>query len=460
MFGKLRRIHFVGIGGVGMSGIALLLHNLGFEVSGSDVKESDITRKLREFGIPVMIGHRSENSLGAEVLVYSSAVSRDNPEIASALTQRIPVIPRAEMLAELMRMKFSVAVAGTHGKTTVTSLIAALMMKGGLDPTTAIGGRIMGTEAGARLGRSEFMVAEADESDRSFLLLYPSIAVITNIEREHLDVYRNLAEIKRAFVEFANRVPFFGTVVAGIDSPAVRQVFPKFERKKISYGLTSKAELRATRVKLEAFRSSFLFSARGYEIGRFTINLAGLHNVQNALAALAVAMELGVNFEDCGQALETFSGVHRRLELRGEKDGITVMDDYGHHPTEIRVTLRALREAYPDRRIVVVFQPHRYTRTKFLGPEFGPAFADANVLVLLPIYAASETPIPGVTNEVIAEAAQNTSGGRLRIVKCEDAKAAVEWLSTNALKGDVVITQGAGNIWEIGRDFLKEKSEG
>jgi UDP-N-acetylmuramate--alanine ligase len=456
MFGRLRRVHFVGIGGIGMSGIALLLHNQGLEVSGSDVKESEVTRKLAENGIEVSIGHKADNCLGADVLVYSSAVSRDNPEILCARMQNIPVIPRAEMLAELMRLKFSIGVSGTHGKTTVTSLIAAVLEQAGLDPTTVIGGRIMGTEAGARLGRSEYLVAEADESDRSFLMLYPAIAVMTNIEREHLDVYRNLNEIKRAFLEFANRVPFYGTVIAGTDSKAVRQIFPKFLRKKVSYGFRRDAELRASKVRLEAFRTSFLFSLHGKEVGEFKLNLGGSHNVQNALATLGVAIELGIDLSVCARSFESFTGVHRRLELRGEKSGVTVMDDYGHHPTEINVTLKALRQAFPERRIIVVFQPHRYTRTKFLAGEFGISFKDANLVLLLPIYAASEPAIPGVTSALIADEIRRTMGESFPVQQVESAGAAVEWLKNNVKTQDVVITQGAGNIWEIGRDLLAQ----
>jgi UDP-N-acetylmuramate--alanine ligase len=454
MLGKLRRVHFVGIGGVGMSGIALLLHNLGFDVSGSDVKESQVTRHLAGFGISVHIGHTAENCQGADVLVYSSAVSRDNPEILAATIQQIPVIARAEMLAELMRMKFSVAVSGTHGKTTVTSLTAAVLEQAGLDPTTVIGGRILGTEAGARLGQSEYLVAEADESDRSFLMLYPALAVITNIEREHLDVYRNLNELKRAFVEFANRVPFYGTVVAGIDSPAVRAILPRFQRRRTTYGRRRDADVRASKIQLLPFKSSFLLSVRGKEVDRFELNLGGMHNVENALAVLAVALELGVDLAVCSRVFAGFSGVHRRLELVGEKDGVKVMDDYGHHPTEIAVTLEALRQACPEQRIVVVFQPHRYTRTKLLAAEFGPAFKSANAIVMLPVYAASEPVIPGVSSETIAEQVRRTMGAGFPIVMVADHAAAVNWLAANTQPGDVVITQGAGNIWEIGRSFL------
>lgn len=320
-----------------------------------------------------------------------------------------------------------------------------------------IGGRIMGTEAGGhRLGRSEFLVAEADESDRSFLLLYPAIAVITNIEREHLDVYRNLNEIKRAFRQFANRVPFYGTVIAGIDSPAVRQILPGLVRRKVSYGIRRDAELRAKKIRLEPFRSIFAFAVRGKDVGEFRLNLGGTHNVQNALAALGVALELGIDLGVCGQVLAGFKGVHRRLEMQGEKDGVTVMDDYGHHPTEIARTLETLRQAYPERRIVIVFQPHRYTRTKLLAAEFGDVFRAANVLLLLPIYPASEPPIEGVTSGLIAEQVQAAMGDRLPVIRIESAGEAVKWLKDNVAQNDVVITQGAGNIWEIGRDLLAQ----
>jgi UDP-N-acetylmuramate--alanine ligase len=437
-----------------MSGIALLMHNLGFEVSGSDVRESDVTRLLNRYGIAVAIGHRAENVQSAEVLVFSSAVGRDNPEIMAAALERIPVIPRAEMLAELMRMKFSVAVSGTHGKTTVTSLIAAVLERGGLDPTTVIGGRILGTDAGARLGRSEYLVAEADESDRSFLLLFPTIAVITNIEREHLDIYRDLGEIRRAFREFADRVPFYGSVIAGIDSPPVRRIFGALLRKKTSFGLRRDADLRAVKIRHEPFRSSFSLVVRGEEVGRFRLNLGGVHNIQNALATLAVARELSVDLAVCGQVFETFSGVHRRLEKRGEKGGIVVIDDYGHHPTEIAVTLKTLRAAGPKRRIIVVFQPHRYTRTKALARDFGSAFRAADVLVLLPVYAASEPAIPGVSSGLIASEVRRVMGEQFPIESVESSRAAVEWLIRNVRPQDTVLTQGAGNIWEIGQQLL------
>lgn len=455
MFGKLRRVHFVGIGGVGMSGIALLLHNLGFEVSGSDVKESETTTMLRSSGITVHIGHRPENCMGADVIVYSSAVAPNNPELVSAKLHQIPVIPRAEMLAELMRMKYAIAVSGTHGKTTVTSLIAAVLEAAHLDPTTVIGGRILGTDAGARLGKGEYLVAEADESDRSFLILYPTLAVITNIEREHLDVYRNLGELKRAFVSFANRVPFYGMIVASADSPAVRQILPKFQRRFVSYGLHPTAYLRATRVMLRPFGASFRLVTPEGECGEFNLNLGGVHNVQNALAVLAIAMELGIDLEVCARVFETFTGIHRRLELCGERGGVIVMDDYGHHPTEILRTLQTLRHAYPDRRIIVVFQPHRYTRTKLLARDFRRAFVSCDIVVMLPIYAASEPPIPGVTNQLIAEAIRMAEPQK-PIFTFESQEDAVTWLRNNTQAGDVVITQGAGNVREVGRCFLEQ----
>jgi UDP-N-acetylmuramate--alanine ligase len=333
MFGRLKRVHFVGIGGVGMSGIALVLKNMGFEVTGSDAKESDTTRKLAEAGIRVFIGHNAANCADAQVVVYSSAVHSENPELESARRREIPVIRRAEMLAELMRMKFSVAISGSHGKTTVTSMVAHLMERAGLDPTSVIGGRVMGADAGARLGQSQFLVAEADESDRSFLALYPTLAVVTNIEREHLDVYHDLADIKREFVRFVNRVPFYGAVVLCMDSPAVRSIRNRAKRRVVTYGVESPSDFRVKDVQLYGFSSAFTLLYGGKEVGRFNLPVPGMHNVANALAAFATGNELGIGFEAMAQAMAVFSGVHRRLEKLGEKNGVVVYDDYGHHPT-------------------------------------------------------------------------------------------------------------------------------
>ena len=455
MFGRLKRVHFVGIGGVGMSGIALVLKNLGFEVTGSDAKESDTTRRLGEAGIRVFIGHDAANSADAQVVVYSSAVHSENPELEAARAKEIPVIRRAEMLAELMRMKFSVAISGSHGKTTVTSMVAHLMERAGLDPTSVIGGRVMGADAGAKLGQSEYLVAEADESDRSFLALYPAIAVVTNIEREHLDVYHDLADIKREFTRFVNRVPFYGTVVLCMDSPAVRSIRNRAKRRVVTYGVESGADFRAKDVQLYGFSSAFTLLYTGKEVGRFNLPVPGIHNVANALGALATGNELGIGFDAMAQAMAVFSGVHRRLERLGEKNGVVVYDDYGHHPTEVRVTLEALRHAFPDRRILVVFQPHRYTRTKALAEEFGTCFAAADELILTKIYAASEPEIPGVDANLIVRAVQAT--GKPAVSYVPEMADIPGVLEGKLRKGDVVLIAGAGNICAIGEQILAKQ---
>jgi UDP-N-acetylmuramate--alanine ligase len=452
MFGRLKRVHLVGIGGIGMSGIGLVLKNMGFDVSGSDVKESDVTRRLGEAGIRVAIGHDAANCADAQVVVYSSAVHSENPELADARRREIPVIRRAEMLAELMRMKFSVAISGSHGKTTVTSMVAHLMERGGLDPTSVIGGRVVGSEAGARLGQSQWMVAEADESDRSFLALYPTIAVVTNIEREHLDVYNDLSDIKREFIRFVNRAPFYGAVILCTDSPAVRSIRSRVKRRVVTYGVEGSADFRVKDVQLYAFSSAFTVLFNGRDLGRFNLPVPGIHNVTNALAALAVGSELGIEFSTMEQALAVFSGVHRRLEKRGEKSGILVYDDYGHHPTEIRVTLDALRHAFPERRIIVVFQPHRYTRTKALAAEFGPCFSPADELYLTRIYAASEPEIPGVDAGLIVKAVE--AAGKPAVTYVPELHDVAAQLAGRLRKGDVVITLGAGNVCTIGDELL------
>ncbi len=452
MLGRLKRVHFVGIGGVGMSGIALVLKNMGFEVTGSDAKESDTTRKLAEAGIRVAIGHDAANCADAQVVVYSSAVHSENPELECARAKEIPVIRRAEMLAELMRMKFSIAISGSHGKTTVTSMVAHLMERAGLDPTSVIGGRVMGAEAGAKLGQSDYLVAEADESDRSFLALYPTIAVVTNIEREHLDVYHDLADIKREFVRFVNRVPFYGAVVLCMDSPAVRSIRNRTKRRVVTYGVEATADFRAKDVQLYGFSSAFTLLYSGKEVGRFNLPVPGMHNVANALAAFATGSELGIGFEAMAQAMAVFSGVHRRLEKLGEKNGIVVYDDYGHHPTEVRVTLEALRHAFPDRRILVVFQPHRYTRTKTLAEEFGTCFAAADELILTKIYAASEPEIPGVDAMLIQKAVE--AAGKPCVSYVPELADVPGVLAGKMRKGDVVLLAGAGNVCTIGDEVL------
>ncbi len=455
MFGRLKRIHFVGIGGSGMSGIALVLRNLGFDVSGSDLNESEVTDKLSAAGIKVYIGHQAENCGDAEVVVYSTAVSDDNPELVYARTKGVPVIRRAEMLAELMRMKFSIAISGSHGKTTTTSLVTHILTRAGLDPTAVIGGIIIGAVAGARLGQSEYLVAEADESDRSFLLLYPSIAVVTNIEPEHLDFYRDIADLKREFTKFVNRVPFYGSVILGLDSPAVRAIRNRVQRRVVTYALDTAADFQAKDVQLYRFTSAFTVTYQGREVGRFSLAMAGRHNVQNALAAIAAATELGIDFPTVEQAIATFSGVHRRLEKRAETGGVVLFDDYGHHPTEIRVTIEALRHAYPDQRIIVIFQPHRYTRTRLLADAFGDSFNSADEVVITGVYPAAEPPIPGVDERLIVDAIKTRGRTGLIVHHIPELNDVPDFLCPQFKKGDVVLTLGAGSITHLTEVLIK-----
>jgi UDP-N-acetylmuramate--alanine ligase len=449
VLGKTKRIHFVGIGGIGMSGIAELLVNLGYVVSGSDQKRSELTDRLAGMGVGVGIGHAAEHVGTADVVVVSSAVRGDNPEVMEARAKRVPVIPRAEMLAELMRLRFGIAVAGAHGKTSTTSMIALVLEHAGLDPTAVIGGRLSAFGSNARLGRGECMVAEADESDRSFLKLSPAVAVVTNIDREHMDAYGGFADLQQAFVDFANKVPFYGAVVACVDDPEVRRVLPRFTRRVIGYGLGADAEVVASEVELRGFGSSCLIGRRapgGQDVaplGRLRLRVPGQHSVQNALAAVAVGLELEVPFARIAEALGRFAGAERRFQHVGDVHDITLVDDYGHHPTEIAAVLAAARAAHP-KRIVVAFQPHRYTRTRELMREFGEALAPADEVVLTDIYAASEEPIPGVTIEALAAV---VDAARLRPTHVVKALAEVPAaLSALARPGDLVITLGAGSI--------------
>lgn len=451
MLGKIRRIHFIGIGGAGMSGIAELLLNLGFSVSGSDLKETPVTARLAKLGAKIFAGHRKENVLAAEVVVASSAVPPENPEVVEAKRLGIPVIPRAEMLAELMRLKFSVAVAGAHGKTTVTSMIAVMLTEAGLDPTAVIGGRLDAFGSGARLGKGEILVAEADESDRSFLLLLPSIAVVTNIDREHLDCYRDLDEIKEAFLSFMNSVPFYGAVIACADAPwreTLESIRPRLHRKLITYALDPGASVTAAKIEPQALGVRFVVEQAGKS--QFPVDLAvpGRHNVQNALAAVCVGLELGLTAEQIQSGLHRFRGADRRFSIKAEADGITIVDDYGHHPTEIRATLAAAR-ASGARRIWAIFQPHRYTRTKFLMDDFGPAFAGCERVYVLDIYPASELPIPGVTAERLVERMKEQNPS----VSFRYAGADTNWIDEvlgAAEPGVMIITIGAGSVWKVG----------
>ncbi len=472
VLGKTRRVHFVGIGGIGMSGIAELLANLGYVVSGSDAKRSPVTDRLESLGVTVTAGHAAANVGGADVVVYSSAVRPDNPEVVEARARRIPVIPRAEMLAELMRLRFGIAVAGAHGKTSTTSMIALVLEQAGLDPTAVIGGRLSAFGSNARLGSGEYMVAEADESDRSFLKLSPSIAVITNIDREHMDAYGSFADLQQAFIDFANKVPFYGAVVACADDAELCAVMPKFARRVITYGIDSsrlredasaghgRPMVSAKDVQLEGFGSRCTIECherRGgagtATLGTLTLLVPGRHSVQNALAAVAVGLELDVPFARIAAALAGFHGAERRFEHRGVVNGITVIDDYGHHPTEIAAVLSAARAANPPR-IVVAFQPHRYTRTRDLMAEFGTALAAANEVVLTDIYAASEDPIPGVTIEALAAAVNKVRSTPVHIVpKLADMAGRVADL---ARPGDLVITLGAGSIGGLATALVAE----
>jgi UDP-N-acetylmuramate--alanine ligase len=456
VLGKTRRVHFIGIGGIGMSGIAELLANLGFVVTGSDAKQSEVTDRLTTLGIEVTYGHAPEHVGGADVVVVSAAVRARNPEVVEAERRQIPVIPRAEMLAELMRLRYGIAVAGAHGKTTTTSMIALVLERAGLDPTAVIGGRLSAFGSNARLGRGELMVAEADESDRSFLKLFPTIAVITNIDYEHLESYSGFDDLQQAFVDFANKVPFFGAVIACADDANLASVIPRMTRRVITYGLDAPhADVTAADVVLGPLTvgATVKRRARGAEhpagsiltLGSLTLNVPGLHNLRNALATIAAGLELDLSFERLAAGLREFRGAERRFEVRGEVNGILVVDDYGHHPTEIAAVLAAARPLH--RRIVVAFQPHRFTRTASLMAAFGPALTDADHIVLTDIYAAGEDPIAGVTVDVLAESIRRSTAAPVDLVpRLDDVAPAVARI---ARRGDVVITLGAGSIGAV-----------
>jgi UDP-N-acetylmuramate--alanine ligase len=453
VYGKIERIHFVGIGGIGMSGIAEVLLNLGYKVSGSDLRSSEITERLAGLGGEIFIGHARENVINADVVVISSAVHDDNPEVIEAHERLIPVIPRAEMLAELMRMKYGIAVAGTHGKTTTTSMVATVLSKGGIDPTIVIGGRLNSLGTNARLGQGQFLVAEADESDGSFLLLSPTIAVVTNIDADHLDFYSGIDEIKDTFVEFINKIPFYGLAVLCLDNGNVADILPRVKKRFTSYGLSTQADYRATDVRLSGFTTTFVAHHKGVRLGEITFAMPGAHNVLNALAAVAVAMELNIPFETIRDGFAAFGGVGRRFQMKGGANGIMVVDDYGHHPTEIRATLAAAKSGWGDRRLVVVFQPHRYTRTKELFEEFVKAFHDADVLILTDIYPAGEQPIEGVTAEALASRIRRH--GQRDVTWISDREKLCEHLERVLQPGDIMLTLGAGNVWQVGETMLE-----
>ncbi len=457
MFARIQRIHFVGIGGIGMSGIAEVLLNLGWKVSGSDLKHSPITDRLARLGATVFEGHRAENiaSANPEVLVTSSAIARDNPEVAEARRRKLPVIQRAEMLAELMRLKYGIAIAGMHGKTTTTSMVAQVLAAGGLDPTVIVGGRVEAMGSNARLGKSQYLVAEADESDRSFLKLSPILSVVTNVDREHMDCYHDMADVERTFIDFMDRVPFYGMVVACNDNEALRSLLPRVDRRVVSYGTRAGSDFHLIMGESSSGggkpMSSFRVTFGGRPLGDFHLHVPGAHNVLNATAAIAVGVGLDVPVESMREALGNFRGVDRRFQLKGTAGGVTVIDDYGHHPTEIRATLAAARQC-GYRRIHVVFQPHRYTRTELLMDDFAGAFGDADSVHVLDIYAASEPPIAGVTGQALAE--HISQRGHAVAYRASFADA-IDAVAREAVAGDTVLTLGAGNVSQLGPQLLE-----
>ena len=443
-FRNFQRIHLIGIGGSGMSGIAEVLLSSGYAVSGSDLKATPVTERLRRLGANIFEGHLAENVRGAHVVVVSSAVQASNPEVLEAHKLKIPVIPRAEMLAELMRLKTGIAVAGAHGKTTTTSMAASVLAEAGLDPTFVVGGRVNHAGANARVGQSEYMVVEADESDRSFLLLAPVVAVITTIDREHMDHYRSLEEIQEVFLQFANRVPFYGTVILCLDEPNVQAILSQVKRPVITYGTSSQADLVISEVRLNGLASEFRLKYHDEDLGIFRLPLPpGIHNVRNAAAAAAVGLSLNVPADLIRAGLAKFSGVGRRFEIKGEYGGVTLIDDYGHHPAEIRATLEAARGC-GYKRLLVLFQPHRYSRTKFLWEDFRRSFNEADILVITEIYAAGEAAVDGVNGEILSEAI--STAGHKNVVFTSTMQAGMEFLYREARPGDAILTIGAGSV--------------
>ncbi len=459
-FGGLERLHFVGIGGAGMSGIAEILGDLDLEISGCDRAPSEATERLEALGLPVAIGHSPDHLAGVDLLVVSSAIPSDNPEVLEARRRGITVVRRAEMLAELMRFKYGIAVAGTHGKTTTTSLVGTLLTEAGLDPTVIVGGRLRVSGTGARHGQSDFLVAEADEFDRSFLRLQPVIAVVTTIDLDHLDTYADLQAIQDAFVDFAGRVPFFGQVILCLDDPRIQEILPRLaDRRVVTYGFSPQADLLAVGLETEGQRSRFTVrSARDGDLGTVDLPLPGRHNVANALAAVAVGQAMNLGFEEIARGLASFTGVHRRFERLGSWRGATVVDDYAHHPTEVAATLEAARQSYPEGRIHAVFQPHLYTRTRDLAEEFGRSLLAADRALVTDIYASREAPLPGVDAELVVAAAR--ANGHRRVELCRDWRDAPEILAGEGVEGDLILTLGAGDIYRLGERLAAEGGGG
>ncbi len=453
-FGKATHIHFVGIGGIGMSGIAELLINLEYDVSGSDLKDTAVTKRLTSLGGNISIGHRGEHVGEADVVVYSSAVGQDNPEILEARDRNIPVIPRAEMLAELMRLKYGIAIAGAHGKTTTTSMVASILMCGHLDPTVVIGGRLdIWGGSNAKLGQGDILLAEADESDGSFLALSPTIAVVTNMDHEHVDHYGSMEAIRQTFVNFINKIPFYGVAIVCLDNEEIQGIIPELRKRCLTYGMTSQADLRARGVEQEGLGVSFEVNYKDRSLGRMVVGMPGEHNVLNALAATAVGLELDLDTEVIREGLRSLGGLERRFHVKGQKGDILVLDDYGHHPTEIVATLKTAKECWPERRLVVAFQPHRYTRTKAVFDRFVISFNEADVLVVTSIYSAGEDPIDGVTGEGLAQGIKEH--GHKEVIFCPQEEEVLSTLLSVIRPGDLVITLGAGNIYGVGDRLLE-----
>jgi UDP-N-acetylmuramate--alanine ligase len=450
---KIQHIHFVGIGGIGMSGIAEVLLNLGYRVSGSDLKESDVTRRLQGLGADIRRGHDQGHIENADVVVVSSAIRQDNPEVQAAKNRHIPVIPRAEMLAELMRMKYGIAVAGTHGKTTTTSLIATILGHGHLDPTVVIGGRLNSLGTNAKLGKGEFLVAEADESDGSFLKLSPTIAVITTIDLEHVDHYPDIQTIREAFVQFINKVPFYGLAILCLDQKNIQAILPEVRKRFVTYGLTPQADFRADQIACEGLYTGFDLIYRTQTLGRLRMRVPGLHNVYNALAATATAFELDIGFKVVSEAFAEFAGIERRFQIKGETEGVLVIDDYAHHPAEIKATLQTAKKGW-HRRVIAVFQPHRYTRTRGLFDEFLTAFYQADVLIITDIYGAGEEKIATVEASKLYEGIRDH--GHRDVTYIAEKTAIADHLTQIVREDDLVITMGAGDVWQVGEDFLKK----
>ncbi|MFP4520757.1 MAG: UDP-N-acetylmuramate--L-alanine ligase [Fibrobacterota bacterium] len=449
---KIKNVHFTGIGGCGMCGIAEILHNLGYSVTGSDLQDSSNVRYLKNLGIKIKKGHKSEYVTDTNLVVISSAVPEDNVEIIAARAAKIPVIRRAEMLGELMRMKYAVGIAGTHGKTTTTSMAGSIFTEADMKPTIIVGGIVKNLNTGAVSGTGDYLIAEADEYDRSFLSMYPTVAVITTLDIDHLDCYESIEEIKNAFIEYANKVPFFGTVIVCLDDPEVQKIIPEIKKDVTTYGFSAQADVRAENLRHGNMAVAFDLVSGGKKLGRINLNVPGEHNVLNALASAASALDSGISFSGIKKGLERFNGVRRRFEIKGKRNGVTVIDDYAHHPTEIKASLGAARESHKGR-IIAVFQPHLYSRTRDFQDSFGSSFFNSDLLVVAGIYAAREKPVKGVSGKLISDAA--VSHGHRNVKYIKDLNKIPEYIEKTAKPGDLVITIGAGDVYKAGEKFLK-----